>query len=108
MEEVLIDYLHERGLQVEWDTTAELLETGQYDLPLVHVNRRNGEKDTIKAQYMIACDGAHSWAREQLEIPMDAFSAPSQDGIWGVMDFVPITNFRTSSIPAERQYVDLV
>lgn len=29
MEEVLIDYLHERGMQVEWSSKAESLEMHQ-------------------------------------------------------------------------------
>lgn len=97
----MIDYLREKGVQVEWSTTAESLETDQNDLPVVHVSRGLGEKDTIKAQYVTGCDGVHSWTRDQLQIPMDALSAPSEESTWGVMDIVPISDFRTSSFPAE-------
>jgi len=30
---------------------------------------------------------------------MDSLSARSEESIWGVMDFVPISDFRTASIP---------
>lgn len=96
----MIDYLREKGVQVEWNTTAESLEINHDDLPVVRVSRGQGEKDTIKTQYVIGCDGVHSWTRHQLQIPMDALSAPSEESTWGVMDIVPISDFRTSSIPA--------
>lgn len=97
----MIDYLREKGVQVEWNTAAESLEINHDGLSVIHVSRSQGEKDTIKAQYVIGCDGVHSWTRDQLQIPMDALSAPSEESTWGVMDIVPISDFRTSSFPAE-------
>ena len=44
----------------------------------------------VKAKYMIGCDGAHSWIRNQLGIQM---KGEQTDYIWGVIDIVPITNF---------------
>lgn len=46
---------------------------------------------TINCRYLIGCDGAHSWVRDQLGIEMEGEQTES---VWGVMDIVPITNFR--------------
>ncbi|KAL8985987.1 MAG: hypothetical protein Q9177_004285 [Variospora cf. flavescens] len=47
--------------------------------------------ETIKAKYVIGCDGAHSWTRAQLGFFMDG---EQTDYIWGVLDIVPLTDFR--------------
>ncbi|PYH64223.1 putative phenol 2-monooxygenase [Aspergillus vadensis CBS 113365] len=49
-----------------------------------------GTHETVRAKYLIGCDGAHSWTRKQLNIP---FEGSHTDHIWGVMDVVPITDF---------------
>ena len=51
--------------------------------------------EIIKAKYLIGCDGAHSWTRSQLGLSLEG---ESTEHIWGVMDIVPLTNFRRSSI----------
>lgn len=56
--------------------------------------RRSGSTETIRAKYMIGCDGAHSWTRRQLEFTMEG---EQTDLIWGVLDVVPITDFRAIS-----------
>lgn len=52
------------------------------------------EDETIKAKYLIGCDGAHSWTRTQLGLSLEG---ESTEHIWGVMDIVPLTNFRRYS-----------
>lgn len=47
--------------------------------------------ETIKAKYLIGCDGAHSWTRTQLGLSLEG---ESTEHVWGVMDIVPLTNFR--------------
>ncbi|KAJ5135500.1 uncharacterized protein N7515_004778 [Penicillium bovifimosum] len=46
--------------------------------------------ETIKARYLIGCDGAHSWTRRQLGIPTEGSDT---DHIWGVVDVVPLSDF---------------
>ncbi|CAG7977703.1 unnamed protein product [Penicillium nalgiovense] len=46
--------------------------------------------ETIKAKYLIGCDGAHSWTRKQLSIPVEGSNT---DHIWGVIDVIPVTDF---------------
>lgn len=38
--------------------------------------------ETIKAKYLIGCDGAHSWTRKQLNIPVEGSNT---DHIWLVV-----------------------
>jgi len=52
---------------------------------------KNGSTEVIKAKYMVGCDGAHSWTRRQLGFTMEG---EQTDFIWGVLDIIPITNFR--------------
>lgn len=47
--------------------------------------------EVIRCKYMIGCDGAHSWVREQLGFVMEGDQTES---VWGVMDILPITDFR--------------
>ena len=51
----------------------------------------NGNVEIIKAKYMVGCDGAHSWTRRQLGLSLEG---EQSNHIWGVMDIIPLTNFR--------------
>ncbi|KAL8785271.1 MAG: hypothetical protein Q9213_003475 [Squamulea squamosa] len=44
----------------------------------------------IHTKYLIACDGAHSWTRRQLGLPMEG---DQSEAVWGVIDIIPITDF---------------
>ncbi|KAI9719954.1 MAG: hypothetical protein M1828_005992 [Chrysothrix sp. TS-e1954] len=63
------------------DDTDDLIRTGQ---------EHAGQVETVKAKYMIGCDGAHSWTRRQLGFELEG---EATDFIWGVLDIVPITDF---------------
>ena len=53
---------------------------------------REGTTETVRAKYMIGCDGAHSWTRRQLGFQMEG---EQTDFVWGVLDIIPITDFRS-------------
>ncbi|KAF4636696.1 hypothetical protein G7Y89_g1386 [Cudoniella acicularis] len=53
-------------------------------------NGRAGTRETVRAKYMIGCDGAHSWTRRQLGYKLEG---EQTDYIWGVLDIIPITDF---------------
>lgn len=55
-----------------------------------HENELTVINETVKAKYLIGCDGAHSWTRRQLGIQLEG---EQTDLIWGVLDIIPITNF---------------
>lgn len=61
---------------------------------------QNGTREeTVKAKYVVGCDGAHSWTRKSLG-PEFEMQGEMTDYIWGVMDIVPITDFREFAILA--------
>ncbi|KAK5996176.1 Phenol 2-monooxygenase fsqG [Cladobotryum mycophilum] len=55
-----------------------------------NANDKNAPLEVIQARYLIACDGARSWTRKHLKIPL---VGDLTDSTWGVMDIVPRTNF---------------
>lgn len=60
------------------------------DLAL-EIQKKAGLTEIIRAKYMIGCDGAHSWTRHKLGFTMEG---EQTDFIWGVLDIIPITDFR--------------
>jgi phenol 2-monooxygenase len=53
--------------------------------------RDPGATETVHAKYVIGCDGARSWTRRALGFELQG---EATDFIWGVMDIIPITDFR--------------
>lgn len=51
------------------------------------------EEEVVKAKYVVGCDGAHSWTRKTLGKDFE-MRGEMTDFIWGVLDIVPITDFR--------------
>lgn len=43
--------------------------TGEYPVT-VDLEGSNGQTETVRAKYLLGCDGAHSWTRAQLGIDM--------------------------------------
>ena len=52
---------------------------------------RGPDREVIKARYLIGCDGARSWVRKQFNIALEGTQTES---VWGVMDIIPLTDFR--------------
>ncbi|KAK2751458.1 hypothetical protein FQN55_000733 [Onygenales sp. PD_40] len=65
------------------DDTADLLARAE-------LNDRAGKTEVVKARFMVGCDGAHSWVRDQLGYSLEG---DSTDYIWGVLDILPVTDF---------------
>ena len=50
---------------------------------LIARSRETQDKtETVKAKYLVGCDGAHSWTRRQLGFELEG---ESTDSIWGVL-----------------------
>src|SRR5215469_8580345 len=64
------------------DDTDELLRRSR---------EKEGTSEIVHAKYVIGCDGAHSWTRRQIGTELEG---EPTDFIWGVLDIVPITDFR--------------
>lgn len=51
------------------------------------------KEEVVQCKYVVGCDGAHSWTRKALGPEFDMVGEMT-DYIWGVLDIVPITDFR--------------
>ncbi|KAF7595400.1 hypothetical protein BBP40_006395 [Aspergillus hancockii] len=121
IEQILIDYLdHMKRVHVERSRKADGLEPHSHCDPNrddeypVHVrvvsangeDRQPDDTEVIHAKYLVACDGAHSWAQKQLQVPFEVWNSESK---WGVMDIVPITDFHDAeAIQTKLQALRLV
>lgn len=47
-------------------------------------------REVVRAKYVLGCDGAHSWVRQQLGIE---HRGETTDYVWGVLDITPVTDF---------------
>ena len=65
------------------DDTADLIKAAE-------LNGRANRTETVRARFMVGCDGAHSWTRQQLGFSLNG---DSTDFIWGVLDIIPVTDF---------------
>ena len=51
----------------------------------------NPTDKSVRCRYLVGCDGAHSWVRKQCGLRLEG---ETTDHHWGVIDCVPITDFR--------------
>ncbi|KAK5127925.1 hypothetical protein LTR85_005042 [Meristemomyces frigidus] len=112
-EQILLDYLASKGkVSVERNLTPETFHIDERlcdddsAYPSVLTLRRladnewaknirpdsyqGAERETVRAKYVVGCDGAHSWLRQQLRIPLIGEHTNKH---FGVMDIVPLTDF---------------
>ena len=68
---------------------SNLAEDDTEDL-IANSRRNQGSTETVRAKYVVGCDGAHSWTRKQLGFQLEG---EPTDHIWGVLDIIPITDF---------------
>ena len=72
-------------------TNSESDQSVANELPQARHDEAQGRLERIRAKYVVGCDGAHSWTRTQLGLSLEGNMT---DHIWGVMDILPLTNFR--------------
>ena len=61
------------------------------DEVLQRTKHKQDVSELLHVKYLIGCDGAHSWTRRQLGFEMQG---EQTDYIWGVLDIIPVTDFR--------------
>lgn len=66
-------------------------------------NENKGQIETIKAKYVVGCDGARSMVRKSIGGNLRGDSA---DQAWGVMDVLPVTDFPDIRFKALIQSAD--
>jgi 2-polyprenyl-6-methoxyphenol hydroxylase-like FAD-dependent oxidoreductase len=73
-EAILLEYYRELGGDLEWET--EFVGYSQDSDRVVAQVRRGGSLDTIEAEWLVSCEGAHSVARKQAGISFRGKSYP--------------------------------
>lgn len=67
-----------------YPTKMEVSENPTDEYPVtVELEHSNGQTETIRAKYLLGCDGAHSWTRAQIGLEM---VGETSDQVWGIMD----------------------
>lgn len=64
---------------------------------------QDGEHETVRAKYLIGCDGARSKVRAEMGLELKGASARQ---LWGVMDVLPRTNFPDIRLKCAIQSAD--
>ncbi|KAG2075534.1 hypothetical protein BDR04DRAFT_1228533 [Suillus decipiens] len=104
IESMFIESLKSQGLSVDRPMAPssleisqdpeELLDPSSYPVKVVldHIGPSDTtlEQEIVYAKFVLGADGAHSWVRKTLGFTMDG---EQTDYIWGVIDFVPDTDF---------------
>ncbi|KAJ3806379.1 FAD binding domain-containing protein [Lentinula aff. lateritia] len=83
IEQIFLDGMQDMDLQVDRSTIPIAIE-------VTIKNVDSSETEVVHAKYVVGADGAHSWIRRNLQIPVDESSTPY---VWGVVDLVPETDF---------------
>jgi 2-polyprenyl-6-methoxyphenol hydroxylase-like FAD-dependent oxidoreductase len=74
-ERVLADHLHSRGVTVERGVELTSI-TGDGDRVTCRLRHPDGHLETVEADYVVGCDGAHSTVRDQAGIAFEGASYP--------------------------------
>ncbi|KAJ3918335.1 FAD binding domain-containing protein [Lentinula edodes] len=93
IEQIFLDNMQDMDLQVDRSTipiAIEVNENSVSDSDAHPVKADSSETEVVHAKYVVGADGAHSWIRRNVQIPVDESSTPY---VWGVVDLVPETDF---------------
>ncbi|KAJ3903111.1 FAD binding domain-containing protein [Lentinula edodes] len=98
IEQIFLDNMQDMDLQVYRSTIPIAIEVNENSVsdPDAHPvkvtiqNVDSSETEVVHAKYVVGADGAHSWIRRNVQIPVDESSTPY---VWGVVDLVPETDF---------------
>ncbi|KIW72198.1 hypothetical protein PV04_00410 [Phialophora macrospora] len=94
VEDIFIEDMKERGVEVARSRSFQRYEvTDDHDVPIEAIFRspRTGTNQSLKAKYLVGCDGAHSNVRKS--IPGAQMVGESSNSKWGVLDGVIVTDF---------------
>jgi 2-polyprenyl-6-methoxyphenol hydroxylase-like FAD-dependent oxidoreductase len=74
-EELLYQYLHHNGKDVQWQTELESLSQTAAGVTAV-IKTASGETQTLAASYLVGCDGASSLTRHLLQLGFEGSTYP--------------------------------
>ncbi|XP_044719728.1 FAD binding domain-containing protein [Hirsutella rhossiliensis] len=106
IETFLLDAIREASMSVHIDRnvmpSALRIDEEQVARANAHDSKQSpgseGTKETVRARYLVGCDGTHSWVRQALGEGYEMVGETT-DSIWGVLDIVPVTDFPDIRIP---------
>ncbi|KAF9269253.1 hypothetical protein L218DRAFT_976998 [Marasmius fiardii PR-910] len=105
IEAIFLDNMKESGVQVDRPTIPVSMTLSDHEtvledpnsypvqVKLKHLDGAEGnleETEIVNAKYVVGADGAHSWVRKTLGIPMEG---EQTNYVWGVVDMIPDTDF---------------
>jgi phenol 2-monooxygenase len=108
MQEYLLEYMRKSPTRLEPDYGVEFVRLeveaeGDYPV-LVHVrNVDDGSERSIRARYVVGCDGARSLVRQSIGAELRGDYA---NHAWGVMDMLAVTDFPDIRLKAAIQSAD--
>lgn len=82
-ERLLDDYLQSCGKTVRWQTALETVSQEDGETVTATIKNRSGKAETIRAKYLVGCDGAKSFVRHQLNFE---FEGDTIDALFYVAD----------------------
>ncbi|HTR59850.1 MAG TPA: FAD-binding monooxygenase [Casimicrobiaceae bacterium] len=108
MQKYLLDYMRNSPTRLTADygfefVTLEVESTGEYPVAATLRRVANGEERTVRAKYVVGCDGARSRVREAIgAVPHGDFA----NHAWGVVDMLAVTDFPDIRLKAAIQSAD--
>jgi 2-polyprenyl-6-methoxyphenol hydroxylase-like FAD-dependent oxidoreductase len=75
-ERILEEHLEQLGVKVERSVTLESFGDGDTNVASI-LRKANGEKETVEADWLAGCDGAHSTVRHGLGLEFEGTTQPS-------------------------------
>ncbi|TCK36933.1 phenol 2-monooxygenase [Paraburkholderia sp. BL8N3] len=108
MQQYLLDYMRNSPTRFEPSYGVEfvdLKDEPEGEHPVVVTLRKvaNGAESTVRARYVVGCDGAHSRVRDSIgAVPSGDFA----NHAWGVVDMLAVTDFPDIRLKAAIQSAD--
>jgi phenol 2-monooxygenase (NADPH) len=108
MQQYLLDYMRLSPTRLEADHGLELItlkveSSGEYPVVVTLHDVASGADKTVRAKYVVGCDGARSRVREAIgAVPRGDFA----NHAWGVVDMLATTDFPDIRLKAAIQSAD--
>lgn len=105
MQKYLLDYMRNSPTRLEPDYGLEFVDLkveseGDYPVVVTLRNVANGAETTVRAKYVVGCDGARSRVRDSIgAVPTGDFA----NHAWGVVDMLAVTDFPDIRLKAAIQ-----
>ncbi len=108
LQQHLLDYMRKSPSRLECDygldfVTLQVESAGDHPVTVTLRDVKDGSEKTIRAKYVVGCDGARSKVREAIgAVPRGDFA----NHAWGVVDMLAVTDFPDIRLKAAIQSAD--